>query len=222
MEDSEITGCRTAGLVVGEEGASPAHADVKRSQFARNSTGIGIFAGGSADITDSECRENNEGIVVMGRGSRVQITKTALLANRDHGLYVYGEAEANGVDLNIQGNARGAQSGMPRKGSTGGSLALQDCHVTSNQVFGVGAYAKSQLTLTRVTFEANGKTNIYREGGAIVQTEGVPDGSPGQATTTATPEKDGTESHKSAKSFKKQRRQSDDDARRIMRRFFRP
>ena len=222
MEDVEISGSRTAGLVVGEENGTPAHADVKHSQFEKNSTGIGVFAGSSADITDSECRQNNEGIVVLDRGSRVQVTKTGLLSNRDHGLYVYGDGEATIVDSDIQGNVRGAQSGTPRKGSPG-SLTLQDCRVTANQVFGVGAYAKSQLTLNHVTFETNGKTNVYKEAGAMIQIDGVPDAGAAAQASPDNSDRSANAGQTPGKRNRKQRRpQSEEDARQIIRRFFRP
>src|SRR5205823_386335 len=120
------------------------------------------------------------------------------------------------IDCQIENNARGGQSGMQRKPALSGSLVLQDCRVARNQMFGVGAYAKSQLTLTRVTFEANGKTNIYKESGAIVQT----DAGSGAGQASATSNQDGTDNQGSGK--RKKRRQSEEDARDVLRRIFRP
>jgi hypothetical protein len=119
---------------------------------------------------------------------------------------------ASAVDSQIENNSRGAQSGMQKKSNMSGTLTLQNCRVAGNQIFGVGAYAKSQLTLTGVTFEANGKTNIYRESGAIVQSDGE-----AQASNEGS-DQSGDQNQKR----KKPRRQSDEDARQIIRRFFRP
>jgi len=105
------------------------------------------------------------------------------------------------------------------KGSMiGGSLVLQNTRVAGNQIFGVGAYAKNQLSLSGVTFEGNGKTNIYRENGAIVRTDGGVD--PGQAQTANTDENDQGGGQDSSKRSHKKRQMTDDDARRIIRRFF--
>lgn len=218
LEDSEVAGSRTAGLVVGERNGPTAQAQVKRSHFNRNSTGIGIYAGGSADIQESDCRENNEGIVVLDQGSHVKLTKTSLLSNRDHGLYVYGGAEAAAVDSQIENNARGAQSGQQHKSSMRASLILENCRVAGNQVFGVGACSQSQLSMNGVSFENNGKTNVYRESGAIVRTEAIPPSGQEQASASATPSPadSGSDAQHSSSRRKKVRR-SDSDAAQLIR-----
>ena len=146
MEESDISGSRVAGLVIGERNASPAHAEVKRSRFNHNSIGIGVLAGSSADVEDSECSENNERIIVFEQGSHLNLKKTAIVSNRDHGLQVYANAEATVTDSAFRNNARGALSGVPRKAAQRGSLTLEDCRVGGNQVFGVGACAQSAAT----------------------------------------------------------------------------
>jgi hypothetical protein len=212
MEETEVSGARTVGLLVGDRKGLPATAEAKHCHFLRNTTGVGVCAGSSAIISDSECRENSEGAVALDRGTRLNLSRTAMIGNREHGLCVYGGAVASAVDSQIENNSRGAQSGMQKKSNMSGTLTLQNCRVAGNQVFGVGAYAKSQLTLTGVTFEANGKTNIYRESGAIVQSDGE-----AQASNEGS-DQSGDQNQKR----KKPRRQSDEDARQIIRRFFRP
>ncbi|MFL6515725.1 MAG: right-handed parallel beta-helix repeat-containing protein [Chthoniobacterales bacterium] len=222
MENTDVSGARTAAVAIGEQNGSPAKAQIKQSHFSRSAVGIGVFGGSSAEISDSECRENNEGMVVMDKGSRATLTKTSLTGNRDHGLYVYGEAEADAADSTIQGNARGAQSGAERKGAVpGGTVVLERCRVANNHVFGVGAAAKSQLILNSVTFEANGKTNVHRESGAVIQTDGA-EGSASEAASSASPADDTAEHQSSGHRNKHPRRQqtNDDDARRIIRHFF--
>jgi len=224
LEDSEVSGSRTVGLVIGDQTATGAHADVKRSHFNRNATGIGIYAGGSADVEDSECRGNNEGVVVFDPGSRVKLIKTNLVSNRDHGLYAYSNAEVTAIDSNIQNNARGAQSGVSRKSSQRASIRLENCRFGGNQVFGAGAYVQSQLTLANCVFEGTDKTNVYRERGSIVQTDTLPsapeqsaspEGSPGSTTAS-----DGSSPAKSKRKGDKRRR--DDDVSRIIRRLLPP
>lgn len=225
MENSEISGARTVGLLVGDRNGLPASAEVKQCKFMRNTTGIGVCSGSSATVTDSESRENSEGVIALDRGTRLSLNKTMLIGNRDHGVCAYGGAAAEVTDSQIENNARGAQSGMQQKSSgTGSSLVLLNTRVAGNQVFGAGAYSKNQLTLNGVTFENNGKTNVYKESGAIVRTDGPLD--PGQSqASTDNAEQEGDKqssgnSTKRARRTKQQRGMTDDDARRIIRRFF--
>jgi len=188
LEDSEISGSRTAGLLVGERNAPPANADVKHTQFDRNATGIGIYGGSSADVEDSEFRENNEGIVVFDQGSRLKMVKTNLVSNRDRGLYAYANAEITATDSTIQNNARGVQSGTSRKSSQRASVKLENCRFGSNRVFGAGASVQSELILANCVFDGSDKTNIYREHGAIVQTDALADAPDASASPEGSPE----------------------------------
>lgn len=223
LEDTEISASRKAGLVVGERNGSPAHAQVKRSHFTGNAIGIGVLAGSSAQIEDSECRENNDGILVFDQGSRIELKKTALDSNRDHGLHVYGNGEATVNDSDIRGNTRGAQSGVPHKASQRASLTLQDCRISGNQIFGVGACAQSQLTLTRCAFDEDSKKNIYRESGAVVQTDTGPELAPSPqeaAETTPTPESTPRRKSSTRRTTRTRPRQKDEeDISRIIRRW---
>jgi parallel beta helix pectate lyase-like protein len=219
LEETEISGARTVGLLVGDRNGLAATAEAKHCRFIRNTTGIGVSAGSAATISDSEVRENSEGALALDRGTHLVLTKTKVVGNREHGICVYGGAEAQATESQIENNARGAQSGMQKKAAMSAFLSLQDCRVAGNQTFGVGACAKSQLTLTGVTFEAN-KTNIYRESGAIIRTEGSGAGDQAQATATESPDQDGDDNQSSTKRSKKQKHA--DDARTILRRIFKP
>jgi nitrous oxidase accessory protein NosD len=218
LEDSEILGSRAAGLVVGERNASPAHAKVRNTRFNRNAIGIGIVAGSSAEIEDSECRENNEGIIVLEQGSRLQMRKTAIASNRDHGLQVYANAEATVTDSDIQNNARGALSGVPHKAAQRAVLTLEDCRFGGNQVFGVGACVQSQLILTRCTFAEDSKKNIYRENGAVVRIDKGSDLTSASEDATATPSPESTAKTKSSsKHTPTPRRRPEEDISRVIR-----
>jgi hypothetical protein len=169
LEQTEIFGSRNAALVVGEENGSPAHAEIKRSHLNRNGVGLGVIAGSSATIEDSECRENQDGIIAFDQASRLTITKSALSGNRDHGLYVYGNAEASVFECDIQSNARGVLSGMRGKSTQRARVTLENCGFGGNKVFAAGAAAQSNLSLTNCVFDGTDKTNIYKERGANVQ-----------------------------------------------------
>ena len=181
LEQTEIFGSRNAALVVGEENGSPAHAEIKRSHLNRNGVGLGVIAGSSAMIEDSECRENQDGIIAFDQASRLTITKSALSGNRDHGLYVYGNAEASAVDCDIQSNARGVLSGMRGKSTQRARVTLENCRFGGNKVFGAGAAAQSDLSLTNCVFDGSDKTNIYKERGANIQINEPP--TPAPSTT---------------------------------------
>lgn len=227
MENTEVSGARTVGLLVGDRNGLGSTAEIKHCKFVRNTTGIGVCAGSNVNVTDSESRENSEGVIALDKGTRVVLVKTAMIGNREHGLCVYGGAEGEASDSQIENNARGAQSGMQHKNSGGSaSLVLQNTHVSGNQMFGVGVYAKNQLTLTGVMFEGNGKTNIYRENGSTLHTDGAVDPGQAQASNDSNDQggNDGQGSSAGKRTRKKQsgRQMTDDDARRIIRRFFRP
>ena len=224
LEDAEISGSRGAGLVVGERNASPARAEIKRSRFYRNAIAIGVVAGSSAEIEDSDCRENKEGILVLEQGSRLKLKKTTILYNREHGLHVYANAEATVTDSEIRNNGRGAQSGVPHKPAQRGSLTLEDCRIGGNQVFGVGACVQSQLTLTRCVFDEESKKNIYRESGAIVQSDTGSELTPSpQEAAEATPSPESTAKTKSSsrRTTRTRQRQQDEDAARDISRIIR-
>ncbi|HJT82281.1 MAG TPA: right-handed parallel beta-helix repeat-containing protein [Chthoniobacterales bacterium] len=223
IENTEISGARTVGLLVGDRNGLPASAEVKHCKFMRNTTGIGVCSGSSATVTDSESRENSEGAIALDRGTHLSLNKTMLIGNRDHGICAYGGAAAEVADSQIENNARGAQSGMQQKSSaTGSSLVLLNTRVAGNQMFGAGAYSKNQLTLNAVTFENNGKTNVYKESGAIVRTDAPLDpGSSPASNPDSDQSNDGqSRSTKKVRRTKQQRGMTDEDARRIIRRFF--
>ena len=223
VEDSDIVSSRTVGLVVGDRSGPGAHADVKRSHFSRNATGIGVYAGGSAVIEDSDCRGNNEGVVVVDPGSQVKLVKTDLISNRDHGLYAYSNADVTALDSNIQNNARGAQSGTQRKSIQRASVRLENCRFGGNQVFAAGAFVQSQLAVANCVFDGTDKTNIYHERGAMVQTDAAPvspdasaSASPENSPESATASNENTPGKAKRKA---ERRRRDDDLSRVIRRW---
>ena len=154
---------------------------------------------------------------MLEQGSRLKLRKTAIVSNRDHGVQVYANAEASVVDSDIRNNARGALSGVPHKAAQRAVLTLEDCRIGGNQVFGVGACAQSQLILTRCSFAEDTKKNIYRESGAIVQTDAARELTPAsQEATEATPRPDSTAKTKSSSrrtTTTKQRRPEEDISR---------
>jgi hypothetical protein len=214
LENAEVSGSRTAGLVVGQEGRSPAHAEVKGSHFNGNATGIAVLGASSAEIEDSECQQNNDGILVFDQGSRLNMKKGAIAANRSYGLRVYRNGEALVVDSDIKNNGRGAQSGVPHKPAQRGSLTLQDCRIGGNQVFGLNACSQSQLILTRCVFDEDSKKNILHERGAIVQSDGGSEfASTSQDAAEESPTPEGTAKPKSTSKRTTKKRQEQDATR---------
>jgi parallel beta helix pectate lyase-like protein len=219
LEDTELSGARAAALVVGDRSGPPAHAEIKRGHFLRSGAGIGVIAGSSADVEDSECKENEDGVVMLDRGSRMNLKRTGILGNKDHGLHVYAEAELSIADSDIQNNARGAQSGTPRKSADRATVKLENCRIGGNTVFGVGAYTKSDLVLNACTFDTTNKTNILKERGANVQTDApVAETSPAP-DESATPEKSEGGQARRSKRTPQPTRPRNDDIYRLLRRF---
>jgi hypothetical protein len=212
LEDSEVSASGSVGLVVGER-AAPAHAEIKRSHFLGNGSGIGIFAGSSATVDDSECRENREGMIVLDPQTEVKLNKVKLLTNREFGLYVHTGAKVTAIDCDIQDNNKGVQSGTARKTSDRASLTLENCRFGRNRTFAAGAYTQSELIVNGCTFDGSDKSNIYKERGAIVQTNGVADNS-----SSASPEpSSGTDQSRRKKSTRN--RPSNEEIYQMIRRF---
>ena len=109
----------------------------------------------------------------------------ALSTPRDCGINVRSNAEATVTDSDIQGNARGAVSGTRGKAAERGSLTLQDCRFSGNRTYAVGACAQSGLILTRCVFDGSDKTNVYKERGALVQNDAIPQPAPVQRPTVS-------------------------------------
>ncbi len=228
LEEVEIYSSHGGAVIIGDRSGQPAHAEIRRTRLHNNENALGIFAGSSVVMEDSEARENNEGITVSDNGSHLEMKKSGAFGNRDHGLLVFAEASASATESEFRNNARGAQSGMPRKNAGRGSLTLDSCTLGGNKVFGAGAHTQSELTLLHCNFEGTDKTNIYKERNAIVQMDVVPSPSPSPsaaadespspspeqtASPTATPQRHPRPTP---------RRRREDDASRILRHIFGP
>ncbi len=178
LEEVEISGSTTAGLVVGQQNTAPARAALKQIRFLQNGTGVGIFAGSAVTMEEVECRANENGLVVTERNTQLEMKNAKLLENRDHGLLVYAEAKAKVNGCEFRNNLRGVQVGVPRKNFGRALVSLENCAFGGNRVFGAGALTLNQLILSRCTFDGTDKTNIYKERAAIVQVDAIPTPSP--------------------------------------------
>ncbi len=185
LEDVEVSGARIAGVILGERKMAPVHAVIRRSHFIGNGTGLGLLAGGSAELEDCEFRENNDGLIVFDPGTQLRAIRTAIGPNRERGLYVYLQADARLVDCDLKNNARGAVSGTRGRAGERASIVLENCRFAGNRVYGAGASTQSKLSLTNCVFDGTDKTNLYRERGSIIETNEPP--APSPAPTEAPP-----------------------------------
>lgn len=174
LEEVDISGSRIAAVILGERNSAPVRATIRRSHLNGNGTGLGLLAGSSAELEDCEFRENNDGLIVFDAGTVLKAQQTAIVGNRERGLYVYSGAEASLLDCDLKNNARGAVSGTRGRASERASITLENCRFGGNRVFGAGASAQSKLTLTNCVFDGSDKTNISKERGAIVETNEPP------------------------------------------------
>jgi hypothetical protein len=185
LEEVDISGSRIAAVILGERKTAPVHAIIRRSHLNQNGTGLGLLAGSSAELEDCEFRENTDGIIAFDAGTQLQASRTAIVSNRERGLYVYSKADARLLDCDLKNNARGAISGTMGRGAEGASITLQKCRLGGNRVFGAGAARESGLTLTNCTFDGTDRMRIYRERGArIHETNENDNSSPAPAPTT--------------------------------------
>ena len=183
LEDVEVSGSRIAGVILGERNVAPVHAVIRRSRFIGNGTGLGLLAGGSAELEDCEFRENNDGLIVFDPGTQLRATRTAIGPNRERGLYVYLQADARLVDCDLKNNARGAVSGTRGRAAERASIALENCRFGGNRVYGAGASTQSKLSLTNCVFDGTDKTNLYRERGSIIELNEPPTPTPALTET---------------------------------------
>lgn len=225
LEDVEISGTRSAALVVGDRSLGGAEAEVHRSHFTRNAIGLGVFAASAATVDGSEFVDNQDGIIVLDKGSRLQGSKLKVVGNSDAGLFVHGNGEVRMSDADFVRNTRGAIVGVKNKPAERGVLALEDCRFSGQRVFAVGACVQSELVLTRCTFDGTNKLNVFKERGASVQIDApAPRTSPSvspkpssddQASATPAPTTQPTA--RPTQSSQRPRRSSKDDAARIIR-----
>ena len=170
LEDTEISGTRSVGLAVGDRGAGGGQAEVRRCQFLHNRTGVGLVTGSSATIEDAEFRENQDGIIALDKGTRLQATRLKVAGNTDSGVFVRSNGEASISDSDFANNARGVIAGVRGKSSERATVTLENCRFSGSRYFGVGACVQSEVSLTKCTFDGTDKQNIYKERGANVQT----------------------------------------------------
>ncbi len=183
LDDVEISGTPTASLVVGDRQAGAGRAEIKRSRFHDNGTGIGIFAGSSATVEDSKCWDNQDGIIVLDEGSQLSGSDLVVTGSRDGGLFVRSRGEATVRGSRFENNARGVIAGVKGKPAERATVMLEDCQFRGSRVFSVGACAQSQLTLTNCTFEGTEKSTIYKERGATIQMNDSPTPEPSPSTS---------------------------------------
>ncbi len=168
-------------MLVGDRSAPGGHAEIKGSHFLGNGIGLGICATGSANVADSEFRENKDGIVVIDARSDLQLTTSKLLRNRSQGLHVFANGSATVSDCDLQDNLDGALSGTRGKSAERASIALENCRFGGNRGFAAGAARESRLTLANCSFDGTDKMQIFRERGARIQQtndEAEPEASP--------------------------------------------
>ncbi len=179
LDEVNISGSGSAGVLLGERNTAPPHATMKRAHFVGNNTGLALLGGSSAEVEECEFRENITGALVADRGSQLQASKSTFLSNRDRGVYVYLQASARLVDCDLKNNGRGALSGARGRAAERGSITLENCRLGGNTIFGVGASVQSEIILTNCVFDGTDKLNISKERGAIVRTnEPAPSATP--------------------------------------------
>jgi hypothetical protein len=190
----EISGTPSAGLVVGDRGTAGATAEIKNCRFHNNATGLGVFAGSSATVNDTQLWDNQDGIIVVDEDSQVRGEKLDFQRDRDVGLFVHSRGSASMKDSQFKDNAHDAVAGLNGKEAERGTLALEDCQFSGSRIFSIGACRGSEVSLTNCHFEKTRK-ELYREEGAKVERNAAtPNASPTPAAseeeTSATPDEE--------------------------------
>ncbi len=218
LEKVEISGAKSIGLSAGDPNNAPTRVEIAHSKFHHNPTGLGLYAGSTAKIEETEFSENGDGLMIGDRNTFLELHHSLVTMNSDRGLLVYNDGGAVVKDSRFMGNERGAQSGLPQKSSEKSSLTLEDCEVGGNRVFGVGCFANNELILRQVNFIGGDKEAIFKERGALVQIENRPDDATAGTSASPSPAVE-KERGKSAK--RKHARKPGEDTRPFFRRIFR-
>ncbi len=186
LEEVDISGTRSAGLVVGDRSAGAGTAEIKSCRFRNNSTGLGVFAGSSATARDAKFWDNQDGIIVLDELSQLQGENLSVMRNRDAGLFVHAQGEATVSGSQFQNNARDAIAGVKGKEEQRGALTLTDCRFSGSRFFALGACVGSEVRLTNCNFEGT-KKRIFQEKGAQIRTDAEESPAP-SAEPSASPE----------------------------------
>jgi serine/threonine protein kinase len=200
VENSEISGSSEIGLIAGDRSAPGGAVEIKRTHFLGNGIGLGVCAGASAVVEESEFRENKDGIVVVDPNSNLSLTKSTLLANRGQGLHVFSGASATVTESELRENEIGAMSGTRGKSNQRGSITLVHCSIGGNRSYGASVARDSQLILDNSVFNGPDRTAIFKERGAIVTEKAPPAPSSPEPEVSPSPESSPSSSPGHAKS----------------------
>ena len=184
LEEVDISGTRSAGLVVGDRSAGAGTAEIKSCRFRNNSTGLGVFGGSSATARDAKFWDNQDGIIVLDELSQLQGENLSVMRNRDAGLFVHAQGEATVSGSQFQNNARDAIAGVKGKADQRGALTLTDCRFSGSRFFALGACVGSEVRLTNCNFEGT-KKRIFQEKGAQVRTNAEESPAPSAEPSTS-------------------------------------
>ncbi len=169
MEDCEVSGGLGSGLWVGMVEKMRSEAKVVNCRFLEHKMdGIYIWRDGVVTISKSTLSHNlSDGIEIAGDKATIAAEGCAITHNGQCGILSLQKAFSVLDGCTVQGNRYGVQNGLP-KAKDGSGLFLNNCTVSDNTEFGVGALDGS-LTLDDCTVTKN-KRNFYKTGGLILET----------------------------------------------------
>jgi hypothetical protein len=167
---SVIGNSRQDGLIVGFPNVGAAQAELDNVQFIANH-GDAVWANTSSQLTMQNCQISQTGIVgieAQDRGTAANITNTTITGSQSTGMTSHTGATISATGCTMDGNARGAQAGLPNDNNKAGMVTLANCNVQGNTVFGVGACRGAVLEM-RGGFLGNNPQNAWHETGGDVR-----------------------------------------------------
>jgi Right handed beta helix region len=161
-----------SGLHIGAGDSGNASADLDDVQFV-DSPGYAIYAETGSQLTMQGGRLSEigrSGVCAKGQGTRVNLTKTWIKNCKESGLLAVAGATISATGSTIEGNKWGAVAGHENDPAQSGTIALTNCAVQGNTLFGLRAGQGATLTM-KGGFLGNNTTDKNQTAGSELRVE---------------------------------------------------
>jgi hypothetical protein len=158
------------GLAVGLPNVGAAQAELDNVQFIANH-GDAVWLNSASQLTMQNCQisqSGGSGIEAQDQGTAANITNMTITRCQGSGMNSHTGATISATGCTMESNSRGAQAGLVNDSSKAGTVALVNCVVQKNAIFGVGACRGAVLEM-KGGFLGNNKQDAWQEPGGNVR-----------------------------------------------------
>lgn len=152
----------------GENGAAP-RSELDHVQFIGGQDDA-IIARAGSQLTVQHCQMSDCAKAALhagDRGTDITVTNTTIKNCKGAALVAQTEATISAAGCIIEENSWGAQAGVRDESGTGGAIALTDCTVRGNTIFGLGACQGGTITMRGGSLGHNGEDTQQETGGEV-------------------------------------------------------